>query len=96
MRKKNTKISESKDSFYTCVTFDCRISVVEFLCFSTPENWLYATKQYPIELVLLSEGSDKAMSAVGRSLLVTFLLDAAIQVAFYIPSAIWKTEKLYG
>lgn len=36
------------------------------------------------------------MSAVGTSLLVTFVLDAIIQIAFYIPAAIFKTEKFYG
>jgi hypothetical protein len=36
------------------------------------------------------------MSQVGRSLLVTFLLDFAIQFVCYIPSAILKTEKIYG
>lgn len=35
------------------------------------------------------------MSQVGRSLLVTFLLDFAIQLACYVPSAILKTEKIY-
>ena len=34
-------------------------------------------------------------SAVGQSLLFTFIIDFGIQFVFYVPAAIWKTEKFY-
>jgi hypothetical protein len=34
--------------------------------------------------------------SVGQSLLFTFIIDFGIQFIFYVPAAIFKTEKFYG